>query len=231
MKMKYRLIVILLSISGLVSAQKVYDNSTLLVKANLTSLMDFTTFPAIQASIEKKFSRKFSISSELGYQVYDFRITDTVFYKPRGFKANVEFRFWAPRFLRPYFPVNLGNIYLGIRPFFSQNQYSASVSFRKDMNTGKWYDDSFGVKKINYGINYIFGLQKSVSRELVMDVYTGVGIMNKVVENSELQYDKDSGDILGGTFLNKLFFNRNLSDISGIKVNVLLGFRLGYKLK
>jgi hypothetical protein len=229
--MRYRLVVFLLGLSGLLSAQKVYDKSTLLLKANLTSIMDFTTFPTVQVSLEKKLSRKFSISSELGYQLYDFRKTDTVFLTPRGFRANIEFRFWSPRFLRPYFPVNLGNIYLGVRPFFSQNRYSASVSFRKDINIGKWYDDSFGVKKMNYGINYIFGLQKSISRELIMDVYTGMGIMNKVVENTDLQYNKDAGHILGGTYLNKLIFERNLSGVSGIKFNYLFGFRLGYKVK
>ncbi len=52
--------------------------------------------------------------------------------------------------------------------------------------------------------------------------------MNRSVENIELDYKSDSGYLLAGTELIKYFKRLSLSESSGIRVNAMFGFRLGY---
>jgi hypothetical protein len=53
--------------------------------------------------------------------------------------------------------------------------------------------------------------------------------MKRRVENTDLQYNKDSGDYLRGTDLMKFIDKLNLNESSGIWGDVTVGFRIGYK--
>lgn len=64
-----------------------------ILKVNTTQLIDVFSFPTIQLSAERKLKPYLSVNSEFGYQLYEFKTEiDTIFLKPKGFKANLEFR-------------------------------------------------------------------------------------------------------------------------------------------
>ena len=143
---------------------------------------------------------------------------------------NFECRYYIPKFRKTmgiFSP--LEGMYLGLRPFYRQNQYNANIPFQTKSDPVNWYDDDFGVKNKTYGLCFILGFQKSISRKLIFDFYSGIGVEYRTVRNTDLQYDKDSGDIMGGTDFMQFLWKLNLSESSGLWGNIPLGFRIGYK--
>ncbi len=228
--MRYRLIIILLFFSGLLSGQINYNITTWIIKGNLTSLMDGFTFPVPQLSVEKKISDYFSVSAEGGYQVYNFNQPDTSYFKPRGFKANIEFRYYIPKFYKSPWAPKLEAVYLGLRPFYRQNKYTGDLAYRTIAGGTKWDDDSFGVKNVTYGLNCLIGFQRSVSDRIIFDFHGGIGVMYRDVVNSNNEFNSEAGDILNGGEFIQFFEKMNLESSSGIWPNILFGFRIGYKL-
>ena len=229
--MKCKLIIFFLVISNLSFAQKIHNNTTTLIfKVNVTSFIDVFSFPTVQFSVEKKLSRYFSLSSEVGYQLYTFKYADTTFLNPEGFKVNFECRYYIPEF-RKSIGLNqpLEGIYLGLRPFYRQNQYNAYIPFQTKSDSVNWNNDDFGVKNKTYGLFFILGFQKSVSRKLIFDFFSGLDVEKRIVANSDLQYNKYSGDIMGGTDFMRFLWKFNLSESSGLWANISFGFRIGYK--
>lgn len=228
--MKCKLIIFFLAISNLIFAQinRKNNNTTLIFKVNVTSLIDVTSFPTVQFSVEQKLSRNFSLNSEVGYQLYTYRYTDTTFLSPEGFKVNFEGRYYLPNSFKDKIP-KLEGIYVGLRPFYRQNQYNAYIPFQTKSDSTNWNEDDFGVKNKTYGLCFILGFQKSISHKLIFDFYSGLGVEKRIVENTDIQYNKDSGDILGGTDLMQFLWKFNLSESSGLWGNISFGFRIGYK--
>lgn len=227
--MRYKFIFLLAGISNMIFAQMNYDKPTWSIKANATSLIDIFTFPTIQLSVEKQLSDYFSLSTEGGYQLYNFSHVKTPVLNTNGFKVNLELRYYLSKFLTTRLSNKLGRAYMGLRPFYSQNQGNASISYKAPADPAKWIDDDFGVKNTTYGVNYILGFQKTITENLFVDLHTGAGIMQRNVSNTELQYIKDAGYTVAGTGLIKFFKSLNLSETSGLRGNVLFGFRIGYK--
>lgn len=227
--MKFKLIIILLAISNLSFAQKIRNNrTTFICKLNVTSLIDVVSFPTVQISVEQKLSRDFSLSAEFGYQLYSEKNTDTIFLSPEGYKANIECRYYFYKSTKGNAP-GLEGGYLALRPFYKQNHYNSYIPFQTESDPVNWNDDEFGVKNKTYGLCFIIGFQKSISKKLIFDLYAGLGIVNRKVENTDLQYNKDAGDKMGGTDFNQFIWTFDLSESSGISGNIPFGFRIGYK--
>jgi hypothetical protein len=228
--MRFKIIIFFLFISSLSFAQKIQNRSTWILKGNFTSLIDVVTFPTVQLSFEKKLSRFISIGSEAGYQLYSFRHPDTTFLSPKGFKFNLEFRYYIPKFSKAIgINPTLEGIYLGLRPFYRQNQYTAYIPFQTKFDSININEDNFGVKNKTYGIFCMLGFQRSISDRLIFDFYSGLGIMKRKIENTDLQYNKDSGDHSRGTDLMQFVDKLNLNESSGIWGDITVGFRIGYK--
>jgi len=228
--MRYRLMVLLLGISGVISAQINYKNSSWFIKGNGTALIDIFTFPTVQFSAEKQFTEYFSICPEAGYQLYNFSHPDTSFLNPSGFKVNIEFRYYLSKFITSRLSNSNGRMYAGIRPFYSQNRFNTSVSFKMNPDSVRWIDDDFSVKNTTYGVNLVFGFQKSVTGRLMIDLDAGLGVANRTVTNTDIQYSKESGHYLAGTEFIKYFKALNLSGSSGIKASYSIGLRVGYTI-
>jgi Protein of unknown function (DUF3575) len=229
--MRYKLLLVLfLGIPNLLTAQMNYGRSTWFIKANATSMIDIFTFPTVQLSVEKQFTDYISLSAEGGYQFYNFHHSEATFYTPRGFRANIEFRYYLSEMRNSRLSDKLGRTYLGLRPFYSQNQFNTSISYKLSADSPRWIDDDFGVKNQTYGVNCIIGFQKSLSEKILIDLYAGAGIMDRNVTNTGIQYIEDAGYLLAGTEFIKYFKKLNLSESSGIRVNFLFGLRMGFKL-
>lgn len=222
--------ILLFGITNIIAAQINYDKSSWYIKGNLTSLIDIFSFPSIQLSVEKQVSDYISLSAEGGYQLYTFSRSDTSFLNPAGFKSNIEFRYYLTQFITTRLSNKIGRPYAGLRPFFWQTRYNASISFKTKPESAQWLDDDFGVRNTTFGINFVFGFQKAVSERLLLDLHAGLGIMHRSVTNTDIQYVEDSGYVLAGTDLIKFFKVLNLSESSGLSPNALFGFRLGYTI-
>lgn len=228
--MKCKFIIFFLAISNLIFAQidRKSNSTTLIVKLNVTSLVDVASFPTVHFSVEKILSKYISLSAEAGYQFYSYRSTDTTFLSPEGFKINLECRYYIPGSYKVNTP-RLEGIYLGLRPFYRKNQDNSYFPFLTKSDSVNWNDDNFGFKNETYGLNFILGFQKSVSHQLVFDFYSGLGVEKRIVKNTDLQYNKDAGDIMGGTDFMQFLWKFNLSESSGIWGSISFGFRIGYK--
>lgn len=228
--MWFRITILLLGITDIISAQINYNNSSWFIKGNATALIDIFTFPTVQFSAEKQVTDLFSICPEAGYQLYNFRHTDTSFVKPTGFKVNIEFRYYISKYISSRASNKMGRVYVGLRPFYMQNNYNSTVSYKVNPDSVTWLDDDFGVKNRTFGLNLTFGFQKSLTERLLIDMHTGVGIMKREITNIDIQYNKNSGHYLAGTEFMQILKKINLSQSSGIWGNFLVGVRLGYTI-
>ena len=228
--MRFKFIILLFIISDLISAQINYNNTSWFIKGNATSLIDIFTFPTVEFSAEKQVTDLFSICPEAGYQLYNFRHTDTTFMNPAGFKVNLEFRYYVSKYISSRASNRMGRLYAGLRPFYMQNKYNSTVSYKANPDSTTWLDDDFGVKNSTFGVNFTFGFQKSLTERLIIDMHTGIGIMKRRVTNTNIQYNKDAGHYLAGSEFMKLFKKINLSQSSGIWGNILIGVRIGYTI-
>ncbi len=229
---RYLLLLLLVCAAGTesVSGQINYNLTDWIIKVNAVSPFDALTFPVPQIGVERRISRYWSLSAEGGYQIYGFRKPDTSFTDTRGYKANLEFRYYIRKFYKTPWAARLETVYLGFRPFFHHNRYSDDLSFRTAEMSEGWHDDSFTTENTTYGINVVMGFQKSVKPETVFDLYFGAGVMMRDITNAYLNYDPDQGEVLAGTEFMQLFRGLGLEKSSGIWPNLLVGFRIGFKL-
>lgn len=228
--MRIKTLIFFLCISNLVFSQVRYDRSTWIVKGNITSLFDIVTFPTVQVSIEKRLTRYFSITPEIGYQIYNFRHTDTTFYDPHGFRANIEFRYFISQLINTGLSGKRVRYYVALQPFYTKNQYNTTISYHTRDNPTTWIDDEFGVRKNTFGMDAIFGFQKPVSDRVVVDLYGGIGVLKRTLTNTQLYYNEDSGDFMGGSRLLKYLRKLNFGESSGIYPNLVFGLKIGYML-
>lgn len=224
------LLLLLAGLAGPVSGQINYSLTDWIVKVNAITPFDAINFPVPQLAVERRITRYWSISAEGGYQIYGFKKPDTVFLSPRGFRANLELRYYIQRFYRTPFAGKLETVYVGLRPFFHQNRFSDELSFRTGEEGSEWLDDSFTTRNNTYGLNIVMGFQKSVKPSTVFDLYFGAGVMMRDITNGYLDYDPGEGEVLAGTEFMQFFRKLSLENSSGIWPNVLAGFRIGFKL-
>ena len=222
--MKRQMIVFLfISLSVLAVAQTKENKKPWILKVNATSLIDIFTFPTVQLSVEKRLTDAFSLSAEVGYQIYDFRQADTVFLKPRGFKANIEGRFYISKLFESEWAQRMNGLYIGLQGFYRQNQYTAEISYYTSQDSINFKSDCFGVRRKVAGINCIAGYEAALSDKIVCDIYMGLGGMNRIITNSDRQFNRDSGDVIEGTDLSPLFAGLHLSEASGSMVCFIMG--------
>ena len=224
--MKINVILIILMVNLGYSQQQ---NENWILKINTIQLIDIFSFPTLQISAEKKISPYCSLNGEFGYQLYDFKSTDTLFLKPKGFKCNLEFRLYISKYISKRTKSRESEFYLGIQTFYRQNQSTNSVSYSPKIDDSKYFTDTFGTLREVKGLNLIIGWQISISKKLIIEPFLGLGFQSKKIINTNIEYDSEK-DIRGGTDLQPLFIGLNLAESSGSKFNFCNGLKLGYKL-
>lgn len=222
-KIKRIVFFLFITISNLTIGQTPIDKSSWIIKWNITAMGDIFTFPTVELGVEKKITDFFSVYLEAGYQFYGMERTDTVFVEPKGYRVNIECRYYLSKLFSKNPKGNLNGFYIGIQGFYRKNQYNSFVEYSNTTNA--YNEDEFGVYKTNVGGNLIGGYQKTVFHRFTFEAYTGIGGMNKIIKNTDRQYE--DGLILG-TDLVPLFESLHLSESSGVKVSMIIGFRIGY---
>lgn len=217
------------------TAQYQDDERTLLLKADVLALINDFTFPLAQVSLEKRLSKNFSISPELGIQPFGTRPSklDTTLVKWNGFRVSIEGRYYGlfkrrKQYYRPNRPS--AEKYISLNVFYRQNQYNSRVSYQKPNDT-TMYSDCFAANKKAWGINAIFGIQLSKNR-FVTEFYGGIGLLSRQIKNRFREYDYNTDEIDYDTDLtvNNIKRSSSLAENSGVIGNVVLGIRMGLRL-
>lgn len=226
--MKRIITILILCFSVSVFSQEKKEDKWIL-KLNTTQLIDVFSYPTVQISAERKINSYLSINAEIGYQLYDFDKKDTVFLKSRGFKTNIEGRVYLLKLLNSRTKSNRGELYVGLQLFYRKNQSTDVVDYSPKDDPTKSFTDYFGTKRTVKGFNITAGYQISASKRIVLEPFVGLGMMNRTIKNSDIQYN-EIRDSQEGTDLVPLFQGLNLEESSGNFVNFCTGFRVGYRL-
>lgn len=226
--MKKLLFVLIPMISTLIFAQESKESNWIL-KLNATQLVDAVSYPTLQISAERKINPYFSVNAEFGYQLYDFSKADTLLLKSKGFKADLEGRVYLFKLLNSRIESKRNEFYVGLQLFYRENEGTNSVDFSPKSDETKFYTDNFGTKRTAKGFNITFGNQISMSKKIILEPYIGLGMMNRKINNSDIEYDEIK-DTRNGTGLKPLFQKLNLEESSGNVFNFCFGLRVGYRL-
>jgi hypothetical protein len=208
-----------------VFAQKDTTLSFFLLKTSLTSPIDIFTFPTIDLSIEKSISKKVSAAGSFGIELYDFTKADTSVISLNGYKTSLEVRYYPKSFRR--------GLYFSGQIFFRHDQYTSYISYLKSPHdSSNIYSDAIGVTRQCFGFNCILGFQKRIFKEIYLDSYAGLGLMNREIKNSLRDYSKDNliyhyhGD--GFPYTGSA---RSMSESSGKSWNFTFGLKIGWMFK
>ncbi|MBW3521924.1 DUF3575 domain-containing protein [Chryseobacterium sp. NKUCC03_KSP] len=226
--MKKLLFALIPMISTLIFAQESKESNWIL-KLNATQLVDAVSYPTLQISAERKINPYFSVNAEFGYQLCDFSKADTLLLKSKGFKADLEGRVYLLKLLNSRIESKRNEFYVGLQLFYRENEGTNSVDFSPKNDETKFYTDNFGTKRTAKGFNITFGNQISMSKKIILEPYIGLGMMNRKINNSDIEYDEIK-DTRNGTGLKPLFQKLNLEESSGNVFNFCFGLRVGYRL-
>jgi hypothetical protein len=215
-------------------SQETKPESTWALKMNMPQLVDIFTFPAVNIGVEKNINNYLSLGTEIGYQFYDFKsLSDTIFLKPRGFKASVEGRIYILRMLRLNSQRTAKGLFCGLQAFYRRNQYTSSISYHNETVVENEeiinYSDAFGVKKKAYGLNLVLGFQKSVGAHFLFEPSLSLGYQRRDITNTNQSYNYTTQEIDGSDMV-PFFRYLDTEEASGGAFNISFGFRLGYRL-
>lgn len=230
-------LVLIATTTAAVFSQEAKSESTWALKMNMPALVDIFTFPTVNIGVEKQINNYFSLGTEIGYQFYDFKsLSDTIFLKPRGFKASVEGRIYIIKLLRPNYQKTAKGVFAGLQAFYRQNQYSSTISYHNEADEDlegnediPSYTDAFGVKKKAYGLNLVLGFQKPVGKHFLFEPSLSLGYQQRNIENTNQSYNYRIQTIEGNDLI-PLFSKLDTEEASGGAFNISFGFRLGYRL-
>ncbi|KQS91584.1 hypothetical protein [Chryseobacterium sp. Leaf394] len=232
--MKKTLSFLILFVATLIFAQEAKEGKWVL-KLNATQLLDFATFPTVQFSVERKLNPYFSINTEAGFQVYDLHKVDSTVLKSRGFKTNLEGRFYISKFFHKRTKSNRNEPFVGLQFFYRKDQTTDVLFYYDKSNVQNnylenIYRDYFGLKTTALGVNITLGNQFSFgkSKKFILEPYGGFGFLNRKIKNTHLQFDETKHEIDSEN--QDLFRNNNLEKYSGRDGNVFFGLRIGYVL-
>ncbi|MCS3529425.1 hypothetical protein [Chryseobacterium sp. JUb7] len=149
--------------------------------------------------------------------------------KSKGFKANIEGRVYLFKLLQSRIQSKRNEFYVGLQLFYRENESTNSVDYSPREDETKLYADYFGTKRTARGFNITFGNQISVSEKIILEPFIGLGMMNRKINNSDIEYN-ETEDTRNGTGLKPLFQKLNLEESSGNLFNFCFGLRIGYRL-
>ncbi|MGC4232182.1 MAG: hypothetical protein QM594_04320 [Niabella sp.] len=236
---------LLFVIPHIVFAQEKIPERPLILKLNIPSFGDETTFPTLSLSAEKKTGAKTSILVEAGYQLYTIQdFVDTTFTKPRGIKLGAEFRYYPGHTSGS----DMTGFYMAANIFFRENKYTENLSYYPKDQPVKRYDnylvDNFVVKKSIAGVNLVAGKQinfkvplhkekrKKVFPNIFMDGSVGIGAFYRKVKNEQREFSENIHERYTSRHPNfyDALTKSGLSENSGLKPSFAFNFRVGYRL-
>lgn len=194
------------------------------------ALIDDGSFPTIQAGIEFKLSGRITLYNEAGikYRNRYFDTQDSVIAGSGGFKVKTEIRYYLKKRRQSLFD----DYYYAANIFYNQDQHSTTIFYYGKNDSTVRLTDEFGVKKKVWGINIVYGHQKTWGKRWLTDLYAGLGFRYRTILTANKEYNKVVDRLVG-------YRHPNLPDISqqieadeknGSLPNVTMGIRICYQL-
>lgn len=186
MKLKLTICIILISTGG-------FAQNKAVVKFSPLSVIDDASFPTIQAGIEFNIHKRISWYNELGikYRKGYYEKTDTISLASKGFKAKTEFRYYWQNKNGADLAKNPEGNYFAINCFYNRDFHNTEIEYYYLRDTSMNKFDDLGVKKKVWGLNLLVGTQKPISRKVLLDFYTGLGIRFRNVSAINKEFDSE----------------------------------------
>ena len=200
------------------------------IKFSPLALIDEISFPTIQGSIEYKLSKNLSWHNEIGikYRKGYYEGSDTSFINSSGYKVKTELRYYLSE-INETLGLNksFNGFYLGGNIFFNRDCHNSQLGYYQNNDSSTLVIDNFGVKKSSMGMNFIIGLQQTVYKHFLIDLYAGLGFRIRNIDNLKREYDPDRDSIDGPIDVTIQAIRDNIDVTEGISgtVNLTLGFR------
>ncbi len=228
-----RILLLIVLLPAILFGQKKSEKKETIIKTNLSSLIDIFSFPTVQFAAERTVAKDFSVSIEAGCQLFTYKRydLDTSFVTDNGFKLNAEFRYYdilrifrggARKSAEPE------GLYMGANLFYRQQTFNNCLSYiRQGIEQGN-KDCYWGRKKAG-GLNFVAGYQQELFRGIVIDVYSGLGVVYRDTRNYNREYDSRTDSIPVPIDMNirTLIDDASLSEHSGWLPNWNCGVRAG----
>lgn len=216
-----------------------------LLKLNIPSLGDETTFSTLRVSAERKLGVKTSLAVEVGYQLYAIdRLVDTANTKPRGIKLGAELRYYPGHQSRS----NITGFYLAANAFFRKSKYAEALQYypktEQYPNYAEMATDEFTVKKSISGIHLLAGKQfnlripsnptkpKKAFPRAFIDGSLGMGCFYRHTVNEHREFNEELFERNRPRHPNvyDAYIRSGLSENSGLRPSWVFNFRIGYCL-
>jgi hypothetical protein len=199
------------------------------------SLVDEVTFPTIQGGLEAWLSKRYSWYNEIGikYRRGYYESPDTSFLTSYGFKIKTEFRYYFPdKFGFKNTNGQMKGFYVGINAFYIRDCHNSWLDYYLNKDNSNLISDSFAVKKNVFGANYVIGVQETIWKNFLIDVYAGVGFRLRIIDNIHREYDPDRDTKEEPVDVTIQGIRDNIDVMEGLSgmINLTFGFRLCYKL-
>lgn len=221
------------------------NKAPVVLKINIPSLGDETTFPTLRLSAERKIGVKTSLAAEMGYQLYSIEAyADTVHTKPRGLKLGMELRYYP----RHQIISDMTGVYVATNIFFRKNKYTERLSYYPKTEEYVYHDelfiDNFIVKKSITGLHLIVGRQSNlkvpmhrhkttkVFPGIFFDGSLGIGAFHRHVKNELREFDPSIFERYTSRHpnVNDAMTASGLSENLGLRPSFVFNFRIGYRL-
>ena len=227
----------------LLGLHAVSQTNKVLIKLSPLPLIDEASFPTVQVGVEFMLSHKVSWYNEVGikYRKSYYDYSDTNFLASKGFKIKSEMRY--------YFRQNSSTFsgrYVAANAFYIYDAHNAVTSYFYQKDSLMEKVDNFGVRKNVFGINLLYGFQRSLSERFLFELFAGVGIRFRTVHTINKEYDKNRDNISGNPVdvtisgvRNEIDTNNSSGFISTnsnangsdpVTPNITFGIRFSYKL-
>jgi len=190
---------------------------------------DVISFQTIQGGIEYRFTPTFSWYNELGVEFMPSSVDrpDSVILRPHGIKVKTEFRY----FFHPGRYSRL-RLYVAGNAFLTSDVHNLGIEYAYNGNTDSIRSDAFGVKKLVWGLNAVFGMQREMGKRWTWDFYAGVGIQLRYITTVGEHFVYGRDDLITSIDANIADIRAAAEAKGGFSVwpNVTAGIRLCYRL-
>jgi hypothetical protein len=215
--------VVALFLSGSVCAQSSLQPGKLSISLCPLAAVDVFSFPTIQAGVEYGFSQRFSLYNEFGVEyIRSFvGLADTSFVRPHGIKVKTELRY--------YFG---DSHYLALNGFLTRDTHNTELVYFDNHDTAMERTDAFGVKKLVWGWNVVYGVEESWSRHFGVDLYVGCGVRLREIHTVGEQFVASRDYLVHSTDVNAADMRATVDSKAGFSVtgNLTAGVRVFYRL-
>ena len=157
------------------------------------ALIDEVSMPTIQGGVEVRLSKHISWYNEVGikYRKCVNELSDTPFVESKGFKLKTEVRYYFNGIKAGLFKEPVTGFYVGGNLFFIDDHHNTKVNYYAQKDSSVIRQDAFGVHKKVLGLNLIAGFQHSLYKNFLIDVYAGIGVRVRMVDNVNKEFNKD----------------------------------------